>query len=833
MLPRQNMTPMKTIGSTDKMRILFLSALLFCACSLSGAQTLIQNGKSSFVIVHAGQRSQYSANFLKKMLKYATGADLRVIAEKQYTPGTPAIFIGATQAAKERKLIPSQYAPWEHRIDIEKGKVFLTGSDSPGTKVGRAEFESGMLKAVITFLERFCDSCFFAPGALRQYIAKQKEIRLPDRFSLRKKPSIVYCMSRSKQMEYDLATNAFYAHTFYSSLGGHSYPQAVPMKKYLKSHPEYFAQRNGKPNPTRFNHLCISNKTVQDLLYKNLLEQADSGHNMVQLGQTDAYQPCHCKGCIRLYGIVPKGKPGDKDFNKDPAWKEKLWILHRDLAQRFLKERPGKLVAIMAYGPTNVPPATFKEFPGNVWIELAPFNAEVMKRWQGYKVKAFSAYLYFWGTYNAEGFTPNQNFKALQVEAAGYRKHNIRGLYRCGFGELPGLAGPAYYIWGKLLDDPDADIDAMLKRYCRFAFPRANAEMEEFYRYLDSRLQLQLHNMPATDWNSISLLTGSDKSWKPLELFKLRYPESVLNKLDSLLKKAESKNKGQLIKIARVEFDYLCHTARAAQAVLKFRKDTSDANWRDALKALETRERFIKSLPTLKGSVFMHGRYLFGLVDHPKLMMGGRLSATLYAPFNWGTEKLRKYNIKISGRKIKAGSPEWQYLVPHHRWVEVDEKLRPTTVKFRCERTADGVKFIVVAANVKKELRKQYYARIFLGPEKKKLQWFPARFNNTGTTWYKLALTNEENGNAGAKYTHCRGRAGITRSPAPGVKLAPGEISVEITIPFALFGCTPKAGEEWLLNVAGGLRGCDLIWEFNMNQTHYRHTTINNGKIIF
>ena len=37
----------------------------------------------------------------------------------------------------------------------------------------------------------------------------------------------------------------------------------------------------------------------------------------------------------------------------------------------------------------------------------------------------------------------------------------------------------------------------------------------------------------------------------------------------------------------------------------------------------------------------------------------------------------------------------------------------------------------------------------------------------------------------------------------------------------------------WLLNVAAGVSGCDLIWEFNMDQTACRHTTINNGKLIF
>lgn len=815
-------------------KALFLCFFTVGAFLLSGVQILAENGKSPFVIVHAGERSEYSANFLRQMIEYSSGAKVAVIPESAYKKGSPAIFVGATAAAKAKKLIPASYAPWEHRIDIEKGAVFLTGADSPGRSVARGGFESGTLKAVITFLERFCNCCFFAPASLREYTVKQQKITLPDTFSLLKKPHIEYCMSRSKQLEYDLATNAFYAGSFYSSLGGHSYPQAVPAAKYLKTNPEYFVLRNGKRNPTRFNHLCLSNKEVQELIYKNLLKQADAGFFMVQLGHTDAFQPCHCRSCANLFGIVPRGKPGDSSYDKDPAWKEKIWILHRNLAQRFMKDRPGKRVAIMAYGPTQTPPATFKKFPANTWIELAPFNAETIQLWRGYQVSGFSAYLYIWGTYNPEGYTPNQSFRDLQQECAGYRKHNIRGLYRCGFGELPGLAGPAYYIWGKLLDNPASDIKGLLKQYCAYAFPKAAAEMEKFYAYLDSRLELQLNNLSPEDWSSVSLLTGTDRSWKPFELFKLRYPEKVLAKLEALLQDAEKKDSSSRMKVVRTEFDYLCHTVRAAVAMLAFRKDHSDEKWQKALALLDKREQFIKALPRdAQGNILIHNHYLFGKVPLANVMMGGRLSATLFAPFNWGAVKLKKYNIKLAGRSVKADSPEWQYLVPHHRWVEVEKDLRDTTVKFRVRRDGENVKFIFVLANARKELRKTYYARVFLGTAKDKMQWFPARFKNGSPSWYKLALSNKENGNKGDKYNAVKGSAGKCVSPAPGVKLAPGEISLEVTLPFAVFGKVPKPGEEWLLNVTGGTRGCDLVWEYNMDQTAYRHTTIKQGKLIF
>ena len=78
---------------------------------LSAAQILADNGKSSFVIVHCGQRSEYGATLIQKLLRQATKANLPVIHEKDYKKGTPAIFVGATREAKAKKLILSHQFP--------------------------------------------------------------------------------------------------------------------------------------------------------------------------------------------------------------------------------------------------------------------------------------------------------------------------------------------------------------------------------------------------------------------------------------------------------------------------------------------------------------------------------------------------------------------------------------------------------------------------------------------------------------------------------------------------------------------------------------------------
>ena len=67
----------------------------------------------------------------------------------------------------------------------------------------------------------------------------------------------------------------------------------------------------------------------------------------------------------------------------------------------------------------------------------------------------------------------------------------MRGIFRCGYGELPGVEGPAYYFFDRLLEDPKAEIEATLKEFCDAAFgAEAGEPMFRFYEALDVRLRV-------------------------------------------------------------------------------------------------------------------------------------------------------------------------------------------------------------------------------------------------------------------------------------------------------------------------------------------------------
>ena len=134
--------------------------------------------------------------------------------------------------------------------------------------------------------------------------------------------------------------------------------------------------------------LCISNPEVQELLVEELKRKFDAGSDVVQLAQQDGWQYCECEKCKAF------GGPGAEYIG------EKIWRLHRDIAERLLKERPGKIVHILSYHMTVHPPKTFKTFPANVMIEKCSYSEESFREWDGYTVPhGFTVYTYLAGNF--------------------------------------------------------------------------------------------------------------------------------------------------------------------------------------------------------------------------------------------------------------------------------------------------------------------------------------------------------------------------------------------------------------------------------------------------
>ena len=829
--------------------MLGLPALLLTGADLD----IISNRRSEYKIVYADKElypfhnrySSIAANTLQTVLRHATGAVLKVLPESKFDGKGKAIFLGSTDAVRKAGLAPACYRRWEHRIDVKGQNIYLHGMDwrnASDPKAGyRQRYVLGSHKAMLTFLEKFTGAVFAGTPNVCDGVPKIKKLSIPENYSFVRVPAIEYNMTGRRTLDYDIANNGFYG-PWYGSYGGHNHNVALAPAKYFKTHPEYYALNKGKRVPGPRVQLCLSNKAVQELIYKEVLDHIDQGYEMVQLAQSDGFSPCECVACQNLFGLKPAVPPTDRNgYRSSPVWGEKLWILHRNFAQRLLKDRPGKKVCIIAYGPTRRPPESFKEFPDNVVIELAPYNDEILKLWQPYKVPGgFVVYLYNWGYYKPEGFMPKCSWKFCQSQIRSMLKNNVKGIYCCGFGEAHGLEGPTYYIWLKLTENPDQDVKGLLNSFCKAVFPKAVKEMEEFYTLLDSRLQLQ-YEQKEVDWNDPELLAGKipqiDRA--AFGTVVLRYPESVLQKLDALLKKAESKSgKNWQLSLVRLELDYLLRTARAVHAVKKFRTTLSDRDYKVVENKLLQRQELLDSLKWNKsGYALKDGLALFSYANKATVQYGGRMRGLFFAPFNWDIRWLKEKKIKPAGRIIKVNDTQGQYLVPGNYLVDMVPYHKEKAVRIFCRADKEALKVVFIRSNSNYQEVSRSQISVILGPDSKNLQRFYGRFRDKSTpARYVKQLDNAANKGQGDRYVN-KGGAGKVTAPAPGVILAPGEISAELTIPYKFFGKVPQPGDEWLFNATSDHTApkvnCYFIWEHNFEQATWRNTADKQGRIKF
>ncbi len=582
-----------------------------------------------------------AATRLQSAIQETCGYKLPICRESTVKPEKPGIFIGNTAKLREYDFKPETFSDFNCVIATRGADIFLAGNDRHSSGNSQkaehyARYVLGSVKAMVVFMEDYLGTRFLLPGEIGT--ATSSGFKTMDGELIREiKPMLNYATGRHQELIYDYANNNF-GRGYYHTYGGHSYYHAVPKDKYAQSNPEYFTLSGGQRDSAG-NHLCISNPQVQELIYQNVLERLDAGAETAELAQTDGYRACECDNCHK-YGNT-----------SDQA--EKLWILHRGMAERLLKDRPGKKVMIISYSPTFNPPATFNSFPDNVVIELCAYSPAAFAAWQKIKVPGgFTTYIYNWGIYPMPGMTPKRtpDFCAAQIRL--FAANNVKGIYRCGFGENMGLEGPSYYVYGKMLDNPKQSTSVLLKEFYQGAFAEAAGPMTEFYHTLYGRLKVYsaLETAAISDANPVD---RRNLPPNPRILLAYIYSPDVLDMMASNLARAEKlavqpKVKKRL-ELVRKEFDYTRNLAAIAHLYNGYRTNPTQANFDQLATLIDARNAMIDSNYNAKGQMkpipgWPEIQFL-GNSTREVLKSNGRLSATLGAPYTWNTALLRQNNI--------------------------------------------------------------------------------------------------------------------------------------------------------------------------------------------
>lgn len=633
--------------------------IAFGLIALSAAQGLaldiVKDGKpSATIVVPAFKDAQanekkwttMAAEWVRDYVKKSTGAELKIVPEGGGTEGN-VISVGHTMLA-DAAGIKTDDLKWDGCKLIAKGNtLFLIGRDTYGPEKRDYLGAKGTCKAATTFLEDFVGCKWFIPSPEGELVPEKKEIAVPDDLSKTVTPVFAYGHGRYL---YGVATPASFANNFRTSIvlytvGGHTWNVWVPYKEYFEKHPDYFAMVNGKRVGDEGNHLCTTNPDVKEILLREIRKKFDEGYEWAQLGQSDGFKRCECPACEALDNYRGWFGASKKFFfetlRQNPC--ERVLLLHKAIIDECRKSHPDKKVHLLVYGPTSWPSKKFDVFGDNVVAEVCPQYEFTLPVWKP-KVWASTVYVYFWGTYHGAGIGPKYAPEQVAESLRLFRDNNVIGVYYCGGGEDWGLEGPAYYTAGRLMGNPDQDAGECVKDYCDFAYGKASGTMIQFFDALYERVVA--HRRVAEIGPSFS---------DAETIFTTLYPPKVIQKLDSLLVKAEKeadsdRAKGWL-KLTRDAFDFTRINAEMFHLYRAYMIDRSAPNLFQVKAAVEKWKAFRQKLMDYgNDKKFVNTWYPGWDMVKGFIQEGGHMHSRIGAPVNWDFDKLAaRFTKKSAG----------------------------------------------------------------------------------------------------------------------------------------------------------------------------------------
>ena len=604
----------------------------------------------------------------------ANGFEIAIVSEAKRDPTRPGLFLGDTAFARSNGVNVATFPDWRYVHKVVGRDVIVAGREQPcpiaqDPKRPRMAWSGldrlGTLKAATDFLRQYAGVRFLLPGGETGIeFLPTPMITVPTNLDVLKIPPFQFKFNFAwGESVYEIANNCFPA----VDMDGvsHTWPRAIPESMYGETHPEYFALSNGKRYTK--SQYCISNPEVQELIYKDMLAMIGRGLKTVLLSQPDGFMPCQCEPCKKLFGTED--------------WGDKIWILHRNLAERLLKEQPDIKVMIIAYGQTYSPPKSFKDFPPNAIVYLCHTDPDTMKEWSACNVPGgYAAYTYtFLG-----GYLPGVTPLGISKMVKRFSDFKIKGIMLDGFNGNYGLNGPVFYVYGRTMDEP-ANLQAkdLLMEFYEGAYLEAATPMRRFFDTFYSALQFSYD----AKWTFEDVYGRSCQhaESEPMRRVTMIYSPALLKDLETHLGQAErlatSEKVKRRIALVRLEFDYARHIATVGHLWNAFSVDPDLAARERLLKAVDAWNTFLKRMyDDGKGGwmrsgmrkdvipgwpemwpFYGHSRYLVAMTENN---WAGNWKDM---PLNWNTAELRKTSLAAAQRlavksadgAITLDAPAW------------------------------------------------------------------------------------------------------------------------------------------------------------------------------
>lgn len=612
------------------------------------------------------------------------GLDLPIASEADRDPEKPSLYLGDTAFAREHGVQTAELDGWDYVHKLVGEDLILAGRDHAPPSAGErgdpdylnnVSYRFGTLKAVTEFMHHYLGTRFLYPTGMglpkndspniREWqvdnvgihYAAGDSVLIPADLDQQVSVFTRYHTRTNRGADlYDIALNFF--PKVDDALLGHSYDRAAPPHLFYETNPEWFALIGGKRyNGTQY---CVSNPGFQEQLYNFHKSFLDKGFRSVNVLQPDGFRACQCDDCFKLY-----------DTGND--WGEKLWILHRQLAERIQKDHPDKKVSLVPYTVTKEPPKSFQTFPDNVIIQTVDAISsptDTFRRWQERYDGEYGVWLHNWIPHLLTRYTPMRTPLFIDDQTNFFHEYEIRGIFRDGRGEAYGMEGPVYYLFGRLMEAPELTAQEAMFEFCDAAFGTGGATMRRFYDRLYHGIELysQYLGTHGVGWTYRDIYGRGHKHLQdPFQLFSFLYTPSLLEGLDRDLQQAEAKATSPAVEarlaLVRREFEWIRLTAKVIHLYQAFELAPSRDIREHLLAAIDERNEVINGYYVDGRRVRPEGMDGWGRVLFPPpghsathLRLGYDRYQEPYAStaLNWDTEAVRNSPLPGSTRLTVA-----------------------------------------------------------------------------------------------------------------------------------------------------------------------------------
>ena len=473
------------------------SALAEAAAEREGVDLAKLAGWDIVVAKDALPSEAYAAEEFRRMVAQATGTELPIVTAPDRSDRH--VLIGASDSLADSSAAfdVAAMGPEQLRIVVRDNLIAIAGGPPRGTLYG-----------VYTFLEDYVGVRFLT--ADHTHVPKLPKLAVVGPLDRSYAPPLSFRWSfygetsRSPMFAARLRVNTIAGDGKYGgktgqSLINHSFGHLIPLTKYGKQHPEYFALRDGKrladgKNDWFQTEPCLTNPDVLEIVKKAVLAdlRANPTKENISVSQNDNAKNCLC----------PKCKAVD---DREGTPMGTLLEFVNSVADAVAKEHPDVKVGTLSYWYTRKPPRTLKPRP-NVQIQLCSIeccmihpindpackkNIQFCKDMDEWGKLTENIFIWNYNTNFSNYLLPCPNLRVIEPNIRYFVANGAKGIFMQAAGNSIGaeLSDLRNYVMSNMLWDPTRSGQRLIDEFLDLHYGKAAAPIRRFINMYHDRCE--------------------------------------------------------------------------------------------------------------------------------------------------------------------------------------------------------------------------------------------------------------------------------------------------------------------------------------------------------